>query len=70
MSHNNKDILTDRQRNANMKKLFVIILTLALALGLAGCTRGKGASTGSDLTQAEIDAIVEQMEQEQAAAQK
>ena len=52
-----------------MKKLFVIILTLALALGLAGCTRGKGASTGSDLTQAEIDAIVEQMEQEQAAAQ-
>jgi len=50
-----------------MKKLTVILLTLALALSLAACTRGKGASTGSDLTQAEIDAIVEQMEREEAA---
>ena len=51
-----------------MKKITVIILSLILALSMTACTRGKGASTGSDLTQAEIDAIVEQMEREEAAA--
>ena len=50
-----------------MKKVTAIILALTLALSLCGCTRGKGASTGSDLTQAEIDRIVEEMEQAEAA---
>jgi len=53
-----------------MKKLTVILLTIALALSLAGCTRGKGAATAADLTQADIDRIVEQMENEEAAAGK
>ena len=41
----------------------------ALTLSLCGCTRGRGASTGSDLTQAEIDRIVEEMEQAEAGNQ-
>ena len=52
-----------------MKKLTVILLALALTLSLCGCTRGRGASTGSDLTQAEIDRIVEEMEQAEAGNQ-
>ena len=49
-----------------MKKLTALLLALALALCLCGCTRGRGASTGSDLTQAEIDHIVEEMERAEA----
>ena len=38
-----------------MKKLTLILLTLALALSLAACDRGSGASTGSDLSWEEIE---------------
>lgn len=54
-----------------MKKLIATILILLMTAGLCGCDSGstkKRAATGSDLTQAEIDKLVDQMLAEEAAA--
>ncbi len=54
-----------------MKKLVSLLLALSMALTLAACngSRGKGAASGSDLTQKQIDRIVEKQLKEEAKAQ-
>ena len=54
-----------------MKKLIATILILLMTAGLCGCDSGstqKRAATDSDLTQAEIEKIVDQRLAEEAAA--
>ena len=55
-----------------MKKPTALLLALLLALTLSACDggRGKNASTGSDLTQKQIDRLVEQQLKEEAKANK
>ena len=53
----------------DMKRIFTILLTAALALTLCACDRGKNAATASDLTQAEIQKILAEMEAQEAAQQ-
>jgi len=50
---------TTRQGNDTMKKLTALILALALTLSLAACTgkTEKRASTGSDLTSEQLEAL-------------
>lgn len=58
-----------------MKKLYALILAIAMMLTLAACkesgsgTGTKPPSTGSDFTQAEIEKILEEMEEEEAKAE-
>ena len=47
-----------------MKRIAILLLTAALTLALCGCERGKDAATASDLTQAEIEQILAEMEAE------
>ena len=56
-----------------MKRIIILLLALLLALSLAACGGEKktGASTGSDLSWAEIERRAEEeLKQEQAQAQK
>ncbi len=57
-----------------MKKFITILLTLTLALTLCACDKGgaggKTPSSSSDLTAAEIQQALAEMEAEEAAAQQ
>ena len=57
-----------------MKKIITVLLTLTLALSLCACdkggTGGKTPSSSSDLTAAEIQQALAEMEAEEAAAQQ
>lgn len=50
-----------------MKRILSFFLAALFALTLCACDVGKGASTGSDLTQAEIDQILAEMETAETA---
>ena len=50
-----------------MKRIITFLLAALLTLTLCACDAGKGASTGSDLTQAEIDRILAEEAAETAA---
>lgn len=57
-----------------MKRLFAIILTFTMILSLSACKDNNGTgtkqpSTGSDFTQAEIDKILEEMENQEKDAE-
>jgi len=52
-----------------MRRIITILLTAMLLLSLCACNVGKGASTGSDLTQEEIEQILAEMEAEESAQQ-
>ncbi len=54
------------------KRLISLLLALSLALTFAACDgrRGRGAATGSDLTQKQIDRLVEKAEKEAKAQSK
>ena len=50
-----------------MKKISAFILSMILVLSLCACDSGKGTgntASASDLTQAEIDAIIAEMDEE------
>ena len=54
-----------------MKRLYAIILTLAMIFALSACKdssapSGSGPSSGTDLTPAQIEKILEEMEKEEA----
>ncbi len=49
-----------------MKRMIAILLVLCLTLPFSGCTKGRGAATDSDLTQAKIDRILEKEEAAEA----
>ncbi len=63
-----------------MKRIYALILALAMMFTLAACKDSSGTggntgtgtkppSTGSDFTQAEIEKILEEMEEEEAKAE-
>lgn len=52
-----------------MKRLFAVILALTMILSLSACKDNNGTgtkppSTGSDFTQAQIDKILEEMDEQ------
>ena len=50
-----------------MKRILSFLLAALLALTLCACDVGRGAATGSDLTQADIDRILAEMETAETA---